>query len=535
MAIAIALRFIGLNTAGIFGVDDGRYILDGYSKFVESKGLLEMAHGKAAELRGGTAFVLADALKPLTQSLQTHHPFSPKLGFTYLTALVMWTNVGFVSAASYVEATSGVLLVFATYILIRCTASARAAAIGAGVMALSPYAVYYSRNAYPQNTSALFIVAAVIVLVQTRESRRPAVWCGLSGLCLGIAFWIHYQAAAAIIAFAAWAIWVIVCARPSARSTLMQCASIVIGFAAICIFAEAITYPLVMLFRAAHLDYPHKTFFELLAPRLHSQLDLGWNPAGLLVMPYAFTRFHGIAGMVATLALGLWAFAARRGWRAAIGSRSFALFAIPAAAITLAYALKHGQVFRMYLFAFPFWAAGLGVIVDRLLRDPGRFSRPTAIIAMVVIAGSMVPPLIEIMRYRSAYPDALAYAREQNTTLVSGWSSTVEAYYLMAGTDAGDVFSIGNEISSGRYTYVADWQELYYGAYPDAPLLLSGNAPAITTFEHRFGRVFLEAELFYADGDPWREIQNVRAIDLRRAQSVQLFSLQDRPIKTAPH
>ncbi len=42
---ATALRFHGLSATGIFDVDDGRYILDGYSKLVEAQGVIELCRG----------------------------------------------------------------------------------------------------------------------------------------------------------------------------------------------------------------------------------------------------------------------------------------------------------------------------------------------------------------------------------------------------------------------------------------------------------------------------------------------------------
>jgi hypothetical protein len=530
IVVASALRFWRLDATGIFGVDDGRYILDGYSKFVESEGLIVIVQGKLAEFQGGDEFVLADALAPLSRSLQEHHPFSPKLGFTYFTAIAMWTNVSIISAASYVEATAGALLVLATYLLIRCGSNARAAIIGAIIMAFSPYAVYYSRNAYPQSTSALFIVAAVILL-----SKGPRYRHLLVGISLGIAFWVHYQAAAAIIAFVAvYAGWSCAIARPGIRRVITEVATNAIGFAFVCIFAEAITYPHVMLFRAAQLDYPHKTFFELLAPRIHSQLDFGINPSGLLVMPYAMMRFHGIAGTFAILTLGGCAVALIRGqgWRTAFQSRSFALFIIPAVAITVLYAFKHGQVFRMYLFTFPFWAACIGVAMDRILREPSRYARAVAVATITIAAVSAIAPLMEIMRLRSAYPDAITFARNQNATLVSGWSSTLEAYLLESDDKGGDVFAAIEVMPSDQLLYVADWQELYYDAYPDTPTLLSGDAAPVKVFKHRFGQTFLEAELFHAEGNTWQEIANVRAIDLNRARTLNLYAVRDRPLKT---
>ena len=529
LACSAALRFWRLDATGIFGVDDGRYILDGYSKFVESKGLIAIFQGKLAELQGGDEFVLADALTPLSQSLQEHHPFSPKLGFTYLIALVMLANAPLVSAASYVEAVTGVLLVLATYMLVRCGSNSRAALFGALIMAFSPFAVYYGRNAYPQNTSALFIVGAVILLTKGPQYRHV-----FAGILLGIAFWIHYQAAAAIIAFVfIYVGWSCAISRPGARHAFTELVSFVFGFAIVCIFAEAITYPHVMLFRSAQMDYPHKTFFELLAPRIHSQLDFGIDPGGLLVMPYAMMRFHGIAGTLAILALSGYAVTLIRdeGWRTALRSRPFALFVIPAVAITMLYALKHGQVFRMYLFAFPFWAACMGVALDRVLRDPSRYARVAAATTIFIVVASSILPLIEIMRLRSVYPDAMTFARDRNATLVSGWSSTLEAYLLEGGDNGGDIFALLEEMPADQLLYLADWQELYYNAYPDAPVLLTGDASPVTVLEHQFGRTFLEAELFHAEGNTLQGIRNVRALDLDRARRLNLHSLGDRPLR----
>jgi mannosyltransferase len=101
---------------------------------------------------------------------------------------------------------AGVALVPAVYALgVRCVGRT-AALLGAGLVALSPFAIYYSTEARAYSLATLFVVLAALALLAAVEGGGWARW-GLFALATCAALYSHYTAAFALAAEVAWAAW----------------------------------------------------------------------------------------------------------------------------------------------------------------------------------------------------------------------------------------------------------------------------------------------------------------------------------------
>ena len=77
----------------------------------------------------------------------------------------------------WVEAIAGVLMVWAVFALVRAIHNERAGLIAAAMLALSNFHLYFSRNAYPQCSSVLLLLVAVLCHLHWQRRRRDD--CGL--------------------------------------------------------------------------------------------------------------------------------------------------------------------------------------------------------------------------------------------------------------------------------------------------------------------------------------------------------------------
>jgi hypothetical protein len=101
---------------------------------------------------------------------------------------------------------AGVALVPAAYALGVRTVGRTAALVGAALLALSPFAIFYSAEARAYSLAALFVVLAALALLPAAE--RGGCWrWGLFALAACAALYSHYTAAFALAAEVGWAAW----------------------------------------------------------------------------------------------------------------------------------------------------------------------------------------------------------------------------------------------------------------------------------------------------------------------------------------
>src|SRR3954463_16463931 len=99
------------------------------------------------------------------------------------------------------------------------TVGRAAAVVAAGIVALSPFAIYYSVEARPYATLAFASTLSVLVLLVALERRAPGWWV-LHGLAFAAVLYSHYTGLFIVTAQVAWALWV---TRPSPRGPLLAC------------------------------------------------------------------------------------------------------------------------------------------------------------------------------------------------------------------------------------------------------------------------------------------------------------------------
>jgi hypothetical protein len=530
VAVGAFIRFDGLAAVGIFGVDDGRYVLDGLAKANEVEFAWSLAEAKRAESRGGPELRLAEAVPPAMNSLADPHPFAPKLGFAYAIAVVLLTGFT-VSAGNFVEAFFGTALILVTFGFVRYVSNARAALVAAAFIALSAYCVYFSRNTYPQFISACFVVGAVWAHAVWLKRDASLMWLVFSGALSGVAFWTNYQAAGALPLIAL--IHAVVSVRRGLRTFFAGGFAMALGFACVLIAAELLSYPMILLFRSQGLVYPQGTFLELLSPRFTGQAAAPFNVTGLALFPYFLGLFHGWVGAFAIAAILI------AGAIATVKSESrrtlavlyFGLaFAVPFAL----FSLKTMQGARMFTYALPFFAAWFGVAVTAAWSAPQRRmvwrGGVLALIAAALLSNAFA--LREVRAIRSALPDAVAFAKAQDDPgICAAWSSSIRCYAIEAGIDGDSVYRyLGNDERPPRW-FVNDWQELYDRRYPDEPIALTGGGEPVRVLQHAIDRIFLEVEALPSYGNTFDNLRWTRNLDLDRARRVLIYDLEQTALR----
>ena len=535
------MRFDGLAEAGIFGVDDGRYVLDGLAKANEIRFGWDLVQAKRAEMDGGPGLHLAETVPAAVNGLADPHPFAPKHGYAYAIGAVLLKDFS-VSAGNYVEAFFGTLLILITFGFVRTVHNSTSASVAAAFVALSAYCVYFSRNTYPQCISGCFFVLAVWIHAMWLRRSGGLHWLVAVGVLAGISFWTNYQVAGALPVIAI--IHAVVCVRlpHGIRTFVLGGVAIAVGFGGLLIAAEAISYPMIMLFRSQGLTYPQATFFELLWPRLTGQTAAPFNPTGLALFPYFFGRFHGWTGAIAialVCAAGTVGAATRKTvhenevqHHAVIWLYFGLAFAVP----FLLFSLKTMQGARMFTYALPFFAALFGVATSYAWTAdaaPKTLRRAAVGLMLLVAFGSNAITLREVRAVRSAFPDAIAFVKQhEDTGLCAAWSSSVRCYALDANIDGGDVYRyLGNGEAPPRW-FANDWQELYDRRYPDEPIALAPDAVPAQTLHHEFDRIFIETEALPSYGNTIENLRWVRSLDRDRVRQLLIYDLKITPLRS---
>ncbi len=540
VATGAYLRFDGLGQAGIFGVDDGRNVLDGLAKVNELAFGWDLVQAKYAESGGGPELLLSERVPAAMGKLADPHPFAPKQGYAYAIAAVL-VNGFTVSAGNEVEAFFGTLLILLTFGFVRYIHNAQSALAAAAFIALSAYCVYFSRNTYPQCISACFLVAAVWLHAVWHRRGSGLGWLLAVGVLAGMSFWTNYQVAGALPLIAV--IHAVTCIRREhgIRMFVLGGTAIAIGFGFTLLCAEALSYPMILLFRSQDVVYPQATFFEVLWPRLTGQTAEPFNIAGLTLFPYFLTLFHGrwgAASVIAILFVGVLVALRRDPNSDECTQRStiWVYFGIAFLVPFLIFSLKTMQGARMFVYALPFLAALVGVaITGAWTADVAnrRMVRAVIGIGVMVALVSNAGSLREVRAVRSAMPDVIAFVKQQSDPrLCAAWSSIVRCYLLEANLEGGDLYRyLGHNETPPRW-FVNDWQEFYDRRYPDESIALVEHTPPAYILDHTFGRIFLETEALPSHGDTIENLRWVRGLDRNRARKVLIYDLETSPLRT---
>lgn len=113
-----------------------------------------------------------------------------------------------------------------TYLLGLRTIGRPGAAIGAAVLAVSPFAVRHSTDARPYATLMFFAVLSTLLLLWAASSGRRLAWVLYVPAACALVY-THYFGAFVLLAHAGWALWV---CRSRLRAPLVAFAAVGVGF-----------------------------------------------------------------------------------------------------------------------------------------------------------------------------------------------------------------------------------------------------------------------------------------------------------------
>jgi mannosyltransferase len=111
---------------------------------------------------------------------------------------------------------AGLAAIPLTYLLGSWTIGRPAAAVGAALIALSPFQIFYATEARAYALMMLFCLLAAIALLRALNSGRTGWWVGY-GLAVAAAAYTHYTTVFVLIGLLVWAFF----ARPEARGPLL--------------------------------------------------------------------------------------------------------------------------------------------------------------------------------------------------------------------------------------------------------------------------------------------------------------------------
>ncbi len=154
--------------------------------------------------------VVIRAQRPLNQVLHTFIAAGEN-GPLYNILLALWIRVAGISeiAVRFPSAVAGVLAIPLIYLLGRRLAGAPVGLVAAGLLAISPYHVWYSQEAKMYAMVVLLALASSYALVEALESNRSLWWVAYA-VVTSLLFYTHV---ATVLVFAAQSLYVILAHR----------------------------------------------------------------------------------------------------------------------------------------------------------------------------------------------------------------------------------------------------------------------------------------------------------------------------------
>jgi 4-amino-4-deoxy-L-arabinose transferase-like glycosyltransferase len=123
--------------------------------------------------------------------------------------LLAWLSAKLGDATTWIRLPSVILgsaTVPLVFLLGLRTVGRSAAIVAAGIVALSPFAIFYGVEARPYGTLMFLSVASALVLLTAVERDRPAWWAAY-GLSLAAVLYTHYAGVFVVAAQGVWALW----------------------------------------------------------------------------------------------------------------------------------------------------------------------------------------------------------------------------------------------------------------------------------------------------------------------------------------
>lgn len=149
--------------------------------------------------------VVGHSLKTVLTTVHTGGENSPPLFFA-----LAWASAKLGNASVWIRLPSivlGTATVPLTFVLGRELVGRVAALIGAGVMALAPFAVFYGVEARPYATMTFFVALSTLALLRAIRTGSRRWWLGYA-LAVAAAAYSHYTAIFALGVQALWSLWV---------------------------------------------------------------------------------------------------------------------------------------------------------------------------------------------------------------------------------------------------------------------------------------------------------------------------------------
>jgi hypothetical protein len=344
------------------------------------------------------AWVIAEgSLGDLFRELRAGYEIHPPLYF-----MLAWLAGKFGDPVVWVRMPSlvlGTASVPLTYLLGRLTVGRTAAAAGAALLALSPFAVHYSTDARPYATLMFFCLASTLALLMAVDTRRAGWWV-LYAVSACAVLYTHYFGAFVLLAQAGWTIWV---ARDQGRAVLLSYIGIAVGY---------------LPWVPSLLDQPHTTsdyagLVPLSLDWLGDQLVMffpgdGFNLAGALPGSAALV----VTGVTIAVLLGA---VARRSWPPSSGTPSRGLILLVlivlATPIGLLLFSAPGDNVALARYLGPTLPAFLLLLSALLVRVP----RPlgvAAFLSLLVVLGVGTAKSYETRFARTDYKGAARYLED---------------------------------------------------------------------------------------------------------------------------
>jgi hypothetical protein len=319
-----------------------------------------------------------------------------------LSYVLFWLAVQFGEPTTWLRVPSlvlGTATVPLVHLLGRRTVGRNAGLLAAGLLALSPFALFYANEARAYATMTFFVVLSTLALLQAVDTRRPRWWVLYAVSALAVIY-THYSGVFVVVAQAAWAFWA---HRELIRELLVVHAAMVVGYLPWVPFyfeqRDATSPDLVGLFYPISVELVTRESLKVLPGAPHLPLrELPGKPA---LAAFLIT----VGAALAALALDVH----RRRRRARRPSKEVLLMAILAAVTPiaiLAYSLIDTSLYlpRNLSASLP---AILLLVAALLVRLP----RQIALVAVALVVLSLAEGTLRFFEIENRKPEYRAAAR----------------------------------------------------------------------------------------------------------------------------
>ncbi|MBX7259459.1 MAG: glycosyltransferase family 39 protein [Candidatus Hydrogenedentes bacterium] len=553
-AAAAFLRLYAITEVGIYDLDEGLYLVDAHAKWNEWHLCAELAQRKWDEMRGGPELLMAKELPKLRDALASETVFAGKHLYYYLIAFIMLFTGPVVWSGILIDAVAGIGSVWLIYAFVKRLYSQRAGLIAAGITTFSAYHVFYSRRVYGTAIIAFLFMAALychLRAVRCRDDggsiRSQRLWLVACGAFAGLCFIINFQIAVLLPVLALVHVFTCVrfgggtaaeigCTESRTKASLRWLIGgglcVLLGFAMPIACMEAASYPLILLFRSQGLQYPHGTFLELVTPKLTSHLGHAFYWSGFVLLPFFISVLEGMPALVLCVALPILALITLRKTTVSRRTRARTIiylgcwFLIP----FLIFSSKTPQSSRVFVNCLPPLFAALAVCADATwsYAGPRRAFARAAVALLLAAAGiSSLVHNVELLRMRSAFPDVMRWlASTPERGASAPYGLVLLSYLRQYGLPGGSYTTYITYGTEPPPYFVTDRTELWDKQYPDTSVFVPEGAHPVKRFEHRFGRILLEAGAFPPEGNPLDNIRWVRGLDLTRSRQVLVYDIR---------